>query len=185
MEHNLFKSRTFEEGKHSVTGDCNGLSMATRWELETPIFAREINKHIGKEVFTVLDYGTGVGRIAKELMKLNEKITVIGVDDSSDQLKQAKEYINHNRFLPMLPHELGQTVDLCYCIYVLQHVPAVELRGVLQRIHHFLKDCGIFIYGSSDYRMAIRFDGKGFHDDRYLGVNIQEEISRAQRYPDQ
>lgn len=179
MEHNLFKSKNMEEGLHSVVGDCNGIPARERWDKETPVFAREILKYAKSEPgFTILDYGTGVGRLAKEILNQDPRVTVIGLDASSHQLKIAKEYVNDSRFIPVLPNELNQKVDLVYCIYCLQHVPAIELRDVLARIHTFLKPGGLLIYASSDYRMAIRYDGGGFFDDRFLGVNIREEISR-------
>lgn len=155
--------------------------MDVRWKEETPVFAKRILDYSwGKEKpgYTILDYGCGVGRIAKEIISQNPNVTVIGVDDSADQLKLAKEYVNDSRFIPVLPCDLNQKVDLVYCVYVLQHIPSIEIREVLQRIHTFLKPGGKLIYCSSDYRMAIRFDGGGFCDDRFLGVNLREEISR-------
>ena len=179
MEHNLFKPKDFEEARHSVVGDCNGIPMNMRWEIETPIFAREILKHAKSEPgYTILDYGCGCGRLSKEILAQDPNVTVIGLDASKDELKLATGYINNSRFIPVLPHELNQKVDLVYCVYCLQHAPSIEIREILQRIHHFLKDGGKFIYCSSDYRMAIRFDGGGFFDDRFLGVNLREEISR-------
>jgi ADP-heptose:LPS heptosyltransferase/SAM-dependent methyltransferase len=186
MQHDLFKAKTLEEGIHNTVGDCNGIPAHERWEKETPVFAREILKH-GKTIdfgrkcvpgFTILDYGCGVGRLSKEILKQDQNVTVIGLDASSHQLKISKEYVNDSRFIPVLPNDLYQKVDLVYCIYCLQHVPGIEVRDVLARIHTFLKPGGLLIYASSDYRMAIRFDGGGFFDDRFLGVNIREEISR-------
>lgn len=179
MEHNLFKPKTFDEAKNSVVGDCNGFSMAERWEKETPLFAKEILKHLPADGTTILDYGCGCGRLAKEILKQNSRVTVIGVDASDHELKLAKEYINDSRFIPMRPEELDQSVDLAYCVYVLQHAPAIEIRDILYRIHTYLKDDGKFVYCSSDFRMAIRFDGGGFYDDRHLGVNLQEEVGRV------
>lgn len=179
MDHNLFKSKNFEEGRHSVVGDCNGIPMDVRWKEETPAFAKKILSYASNVPgFTILDYGCGVGRLAKEILNQNKTVTVIGLDDSQDQLNLAKEYVNDSRFIPVLPYQLNQKVDLVYCVYVLQHIPSIEIREAIQRIHTFLKPDGNFIYCSSDYRMAIRFDGKGFFDDRFLGVNIREEIGR-------
>ena len=179
MDHNLFKPKTLDEAMHSVVGDCNGIPMAERWEKETPVFAKAILKYAESYPgFTILDYGCGCGRLAKEILKQDPNVTVIGLDASVDELKLAAEYVNDSRFIPLLPHELNQKVDLVYSVYCLQHCPAIDLREVLQRIHTHLKDEGTFLYCSSDYRMAIRFDGQGFFDDRFLGVNIREEIER-------
>lgn len=175
-----FKAKDITDGKHSVVGDCNGHSCEERWEKETPAFARAIVRNLPPDSFTILDYGCGVGRLAKEVLKLNKKITVIGLDASEDELRLAKEYVNDSRFIPTKPEDFKQKVDLIYCVYVLQHVPAIELRHAIERMHYFLKPGGALVYCSSDYRMAIN-QGGGFTDDRHLGVDIRREISRLFR----
>ena len=179
MEHNLFKPRDFNEGKHAVVGDCNGIPMEERYKIETPLFAKQIYKLAEsiKESPLILDYGCGVGRLAKEI--LNNQCTVWGVDASQEMLTQAKEYVNNPNFYTCLPYNLPKTkFNLIYCIYVLQHVPSIEMREILARIYHHLDEDGYFVFCSSEYRMSIRFDGGGFFDDRFLGVNILEEIER-------
>ena len=172
-----FKINGLKEGKESVVGNCNGHSCEERWNEETPLFVRAILRNLPKGATSVLDYGCGVGRLAKEVLKQNSKVTVYGVDASADELKYAKEDVNDSRFVPLLPEQVTFKVDLIYCIYVLQHVPAIELRHAIERMHYFLKPGGKLVYCSSDYRMAIN-DGGGFTDDRGLGVNIRREIGR-------
>ncbi len=178
LGHKLFKPATFEEGMETVVGACNGMTREERWKQETPAFAQEILRLLPPEATTILDYGCGVGRVAKEILKQNALVKVIGVDDSEQEMALAREYVNAARFTTKKPHELNEPIDLAYCVYVFQHLPAVEIREVLQRIHHHLRDDGYFIYCSSDYRMAIRFDQPGFEDDRRLGVNLRREINR-------
>lgn len=178
MDHNLFKPKNFEEAIHSVVGDCNGIDARRRFEEETPLFAEAIAENIPKTHSTILDYGCGCGRLAKAVLNEDPTACVIGVDRSSQELEFAKEYISDSRFQGVKPEELNQKVDLAYCVYVLQHVPAVEIREILMRIWTALKDDGVFIYCSSDYRMAVRYDGQGFFDDQFLGVNLREEINR-------
>lgn len=177
-EHKLFKPASFDEGREAVVGHCNGIPMAERWDAETPAFATSILKHLEAGQATLLDYGCGVGRLAKEILKQNNDVKVIGVDDSSDQRRLSKIYVADERYRALPPEQLNESVDLAYCVYVLQHVPAIALREVLHRIHHFLKPQGKLVYCSSDYRMAVRFDHLGFFDDRFLGVNIRGEIER-------
>lgn len=180
MEHNLFKPKTLNEGQHAVVGDCNGFTMQQRWDEETPFFAKKISKYIPKNGL-VLDYGCGVGRISKELLKIRSDIKIVGTDASDDMRELAEKYVSSDSFSTVPPHKVCSNVgkfDVVYCIYVLQHVPAIEIRDILYRIYDNLEDSGVFVYCSSDYRMAIRFDGGGFADDRFLGVNLREEISR-------
>lgn len=176
--HRLFKPRTMAEGIEGVVGDCNGIPAAVRWEEETPVFAREITKLAPAGPATILDYGCGVGRLAKAVLAAHPSATVIGVDESIESLRLARAYVLDDRFVAKQPGELSETVDLAYCIYVLQHVPAIQVREVLQRIHRHLKADGLFVYCSSDYRMAIRFDQPGFEDDRWLGVDLRREVGR-------
>jgi SAM-dependent methyltransferase/ADP-heptose:LPS heptosyltransferase len=177
-EHRLFKPRSLQEGIEGVVGECNGVPAAERWEKETPVFAREIARLAPADRPTILDYGCGVGRLAKAVLAAHPTAKVIGVDESSESLGLAREYVANDRFVAKLPGDLSEDIDLAYCIYVLQHVPAIQIREVLQRIHRHLKADGLFVYCSSDYRMAIRFDQPGFEDDRWLGVNLRREVAR-------
>lgn len=172
-----FRIAGLQQGKESVVGNCNGHSCEERWEKETPAFARAILRQLPRGATHILDYGCGVGRLAKEILRQNPKVTVIGVDASLDELAVAREYVNDSRFIAVTPDQIPHRVDLVYSIYVLQHVPAVELRHVIERMHYFLKDAGKLVYCSSDYRMAINAGG-GFTDDRHLGVNIRQELER-------
>jgi ADP-heptose:LPS heptosyltransferase/SAM-dependent methyltransferase len=176
-DHNLFKPKNLEEGRHEVVGDCNGFTMQQRWDAETPAFAEAILHFVHNEG-KILDYGCGVGRLAKEILKQNKSVFVTGTDASGEMLREAKGYVNSKRFSKKFPQELNQKFDIAYLIYVLQHVPAIEIREILARIHSHLKANGFLIYCSSDYRMAIRYDGQGFFDDRILGVDLQAEVSR-------
>jgi ADP-heptose:LPS heptosyltransferase/SAM-dependent methyltransferase len=185
MEHILFKPKSFVDAQNQVVGDCNGISMEERWRVETPLFADQIIKYSSSrnppsDTIHILDYGCGVGRLAKEILSKLNSCTLYGLDASQDMLVQATKYVNQPNFHTSLPQNLPQDIrfDTVYCVYVLQHAPSIELREILQRIHYHLKDDGYFIYCSSDYRMAVRFDNGGFFDDRFLGVNLREEIGR-------
>lgn len=177
LKHNLFQPKNLEEGRHEVVGDCNGFTMQQRWDAETPAFAEGILRFARPEA-EILDYGCGVGRLAKEILKQRPSVFVTGTDASAEMRAQAEAYVNDLHFSTNPPQVLDQKFDIIYLVYVLQHVPAIEIREVLTRIHHLLKADGIFIYCSSDYRMAIRYDGHGFFDDRFLGVDLRAEVSR-------
>ncbi len=178
MEHKLFKPKDFNQGKHAVVGNCNNMTMEERWEKETPVFADAILKRWKSG--DILDYGCGVGRLSKEILSKNSSIKLYGVDASQDMLNQAQSYVDCENFITSLPTQIPEDTkfNVIYCVYVLQHVPAIEIREILSRIHFHLEDEGTFVYCSSDYRMAIRHDEPGFFDDRFLGVNLREEISR-------
>ena len=186
MDHNLFKVKSLEEGKEAVVGHCNGFDRQQRWDAETPDFAKAIRSQIHTRndggYALVLDYGCGVGRLAKAVMSREEKISVKGIDASADMMREAEKYCGDTyTFQAWTIKQLAEAnikFDVAYCVYVLQHVPAIEIREILQRIYDNLKDDGTFVYCSSDFRMAIKFDGSGFGDDRSFGVNLQEEVGR-------
>lgn len=178
MDHPLFKERSFREACQSVVGPCNGYTYQQRWEQETPDFARAILKHAHGDAPRILDYGCGVGRLANEVLLQHPRATLVGVDESPVQLQHARDYVDNERFSACFPHESEGPFDLVYCVYVLQHIPALDLRGAIARIHHRLKPDGIFVYCSSDTRMSVRWDSLSFFDDRFLGVNTRAEVEK-------
>lgn len=178
MDHKLFRETSFRNACESVVGACNGVSFEERWEKETPEFARAIVKLATSPNPRILDYGCGVGRLAKEILAQCPGAEVVGVDASAVQIKHAQEFVQNSRFQAMFPHELEGTFDLVYCVYVLQHVPAIELREAVARMHYRLKPAGHLVHCSSDTRMAVRWDSKSFFDDRFLGVNLFAEVDK-------
>lgn len=172
-----FEVGNFADGVHSVVGDCNGYTAQQRFDLETPIFSKAINSHIEKDHKVILDYGCGVGRIAREILRINKTVNIIGLDASKDERRLANEYVSSDRFKTIEPEELCESVDLIYCIYVIQHIPAIELRQAIERMHFYLKPGGKLIYCSSDHRLAVSYGNK-FIDDGILGVFPRIEINR-------
>jgi cyclopropane fatty-acyl-phospholipid synthase-like methyltransferase len=147
-------------------------------EQEAALFASAISRQINKKMKLVLEYGCGVGRLAKRVLAKNKSIELIGVTDSPQQLNSALAFVNNERFEALLPHELKQSVDLIYCMSILNHLPAVELRDALHRMHHFLKPDGKIIIFAPEARRAVRFDRPEFFDDRCLGVSLRNEALR-------
>jgi 2-polyprenyl-3-methyl-5-hydroxy-6-metoxy-1,4-benzoquinol methylase len=127
----LFNPHDFNEGQHQVVGNCNGYLMEQRWVVETPVFRDIILEHAEG---LVLDYGCGVGRLAKEVLDANDTIQIIGVDTSPEMLKLAKEYVNSERFETKSPEEFTEKPDFAYCVYVLQHVQAAYLPKAIEQI---------------------------------------------------
>lgn len=169
----MFNPQNFEDGKHQVVGQCNDIPMEERWKAETPIFADIILKEIDKIVSpsAILDYGCGIGRLAKEIIEKNHQITVYGVDSSESMLKKAVKYVDSGKFIPMLPDEFdSRIVDFAYCVYVFQHIPALYLREAIRQISD---SCDKLFLVNSLARMAI--SDEGFQND---GIDILDEIKR-------
>lgn len=174
----MFKPRSLEESKAMVVGDCNGIPTARRWEVETPIFGDIILKLLSidsnQSAMKILDFGCGSGRLAKYILEKNRKIKIIGVDNSPEMLLIAKNYVLSDRFETMrLEDFLGGDLSfpLGYCVYVLQHVPAIELREIINKI---AKSCRKIMVINSVARMAVQ--GNVFVND---GVNVLNELARV------
>jgi len=184
-----------EQGMESVVGGLTmdgkpAASYKDRWEIETAYFTEAILRHL-PNIRTpfgckILDYGCGCGRIAKALLgkgqEIGRRLYITGVDPSVEQLKLAVEYVgNEQRFVVATPERLHSDyrVDAAVCVYVLQHVPAVELRDAIRIVANALPPGGPLIYVNADVRSAMRFDkANEFFDDRFLGVNVVSEVEK-------
>ena len=169
----MFNPNNLDEGKGMVVGDCNDIPTEKRWKVETPIFKEIIFKQMGNAK-VIVDYGCGVGRLAREIIDNNKDIEkVIGIDSSRKMLEVAKQYVLSERFIPVHTSEINSIkykVDYLYCIYVLQHVPAIELREVINDLATLSNR--VFVVNSC-VRMAV--SGEGFVND---GIDILKELSR-------
>ncbi|MBO44205.1 MAG: hypothetical protein CMM28_10830 [Rhodospirillaceae bacterium] len=103
-----------------------------RWEKETPYLADEAFPYLGLGPDkVVLDYGCGVGRMAKVLIE-RSGCTVIGVDISQQMRELAPAYVEDDRFTicarPAFEAMIsnGLRVDAAIAIWVLQHCPNVK-----------------------------------------------------------
>lgn len=103
---------------------------ATRWKTETPYLADLIVRWIDITSQSVLlDYGCGIGRVAKELIARHD-CRVIGVDISPSMRALAPMYVQSDRFFACPPVmldcliEQGVTFDGALSIWVLQHCMA-------------------------------------------------------------
>jgi len=171
-----FSEKDFRHARATVVGSINNLTVDERWEQETPLFVDAITKRMTPATQRILDYGCGIGRISKKLLAQDPRIVITGVDNSKVQLDHATSYIGDSRFTGVIPQDLEGSFDLCFCIYVLQHVRAIDLRQTLWNIHSHLAPDALFIHCSSVRRMSVRRDAPFFFDDRFLGVELEKEI---------
>lgn len=143
-----FEVASLEQAKAVIVTGERGTTTEERWRKETPYLAGEIAKRldIGPET-TVLDYGCGVGRIAKELIE-NCGCRVIGVDASKAMRELAPGYVLSERFNIWSPEvfelmlERGFRVDCAISLWVIQHV--LEPKKVIELIHSALRPGSMF-----------------------------------------
>jgi SAM-dependent methyltransferase len=165
----MFLPNNFEEGRHCVVGNCNGFTMEERWKIETPIFADIISNQLTLETKLVLDYGCGVGRLAKEVLSCNDKVSIIGVDSSPKMRDIAKEYVSSERF-NTFGLDFSEKVDFAYAVYVFQHIPLPQVIGVIEKVSSLSNR---LLVVNSLGRMAV--SEKGFVND---GFDILGELHK-------
>jgi SAM-dependent methyltransferase len=173
-----FDERDFRLARGTVVGTINQLSVDERWEQETPAFVDAILRHLPSDARSILDYGCGIGRLSKGVLARVPQCSVTGVDSSPTQIEHARGYLSDNRFTGSLPHQLEGCFDFGFCIYVLQHVRAIDLRPTLWNIHSHLAPGAVFVHCSSVRRMSVRRDTGFFFDDRFLGVDLEQELEQ-------
>lgn len=117
-----------------------------RWAVETPYQVALAAEHLPLGDDTViLDYGCGIGRLARELIT-EFGCRVIGVDISASMRTLAEQYVGSDRFRAVSPEELdgmiadGLACDAAYSVWVLQHCQAPDTD--IDRIHRALKPEG-------------------------------------------
>jgi SAM-dependent methyltransferase len=115
------------------------LTTDERWSRETGWTADRILEKCDVATGDVLlDFGCGIGRLAKEILS-KANVSVIGIDISPTMIRQAYEYVGHPRFSAMtrdvfihLALSGKLCVDHAYSVYVLQHVqdPARDIHAI-------------------------------------------------------
>jgi cyclopropane fatty-acyl-phospholipid synthase-like methyltransferase len=122
----LFDARTTEEAREIIlTGE--GSTTDERWRNETAFICNLIAETIPLTASSVVvDYGCGIGRLAKELIS-RHGCRVIGVDISAAMRAMAVDYVKSERFAAIAPDMLdgliasGFAADAAIAVWVLQH----------------------------------------------------------------
>jgi 2-polyprenyl-3-methyl-5-hydroxy-6-metoxy-1,4-benzoquinol methylase len=122
----VFEARDIAEAKRIILTD-EGSSTEERWRIETPAVADLIARSVAiTPDSTILDYGCGIGRLAKELIA-RHGCRVIGVDITQSMRNLATGYVASDHFLVCSPLMLADIVarglrfDAALAIWVFQH----------------------------------------------------------------
>ena len=172
-----FQVRDVEEAKRIILTP-EDTTTEERWHKETPYLADEIGAFmdIGKKTL-LLDYGCGIGRMAKELIGRHGN-SVVGVDISPTIRQLAVGYVASERFTicprPAFKSLLdgGAQVDGALAIWSLQHCAKVENDIAL--IKNSLKPNGC-LFVCNTLRAAVPSDA-GWID---TGFNIRALLADA------
>ena len=126
-----FHVRDMDEAKRIILTP-EDTTTEERWRKETPYLADRIDAFMAISKNTLLlDYGCGIGRLAKELIGRHGN-TVVGVDISPSIRRLALEYVDSERFAvcprpsfkALIDH--GVKVDAAIAVWSLQHCAKVE-----------------------------------------------------------
>jgi SAM-dependent methyltransferase len=125
-----------------LTSEGPGADTDRRWEIETPYVIELMSKRfILLPETVVLDYGCGIGRIAKAMIEAFG-CSVIGVDISRNMRRLAEDYVDSERFVAVAPTQFdtmvraGLRVQAAIAIWVLQHclVPVEDIACIKRSV---------------------------------------------------
>lgn len=139
--------------------------------------AAELAKKFLKKSMTVLDVGSGDGRMEELLAPSVKKI--IGVDNQERPLQFAKLLVTHNN----VEFKLGgkklpvgnETMDAVVCFDVIEHIPVNAVKGFVNEIKRVLKKKGTFIVTTPNRKeLRGRFFGHKVDQKHYQEFTIPE-----------
>ena len=174
----VFDVGDLEQARRIILTPEVGTTTEERWLTETPWLADRILEHFPlAENHLVIDFGCGVGRLAKALIA-RTGCWVIGVDMSASMRQLAPGYVGSAKFSVISPPVLdlltarGVRAELALSIWVLQHVarPHDDI-GRLQRV--LVPGGGVFI--ANNKRRAVPTDRGWAHD----GIDIDAMLAAS------
>jgi cyclopropane fatty-acyl-phospholipid synthase-like methyltransferase len=173
----VFDVRDVEEARRIILTPEAGTTTDTRWERETPWLADRIVACFAlTEAHVVIDFGCGLGRMAKALIE-RTGCWVVGVDMSRSMRQLAPGYVESPRFAAVSPPLLdlmigrGFRAELAIAIWVLQHVARPD-DDVTRLDRVLVPGGGIFV--ANNLRRAVPTDRGWAHD----GVDVDAVLAR-------
>lgn len=173
----VFYVDSLEDAKSIILTPTRDTSTEERWIKETPYLLEQLGNELEpKSDDLILDYGCGVGRLAKEMIA-RYGCVVLGVDISNQMLQLAINYVSSERFITCSPAALDQMVnnglrvDHAYSTWVIQH--CLDPHAEINRIKQALKPEGRFYIVNSNHRCVP--SDKGWVND---GIQIAELLRR-------
>jgi SAM-dependent methyltransferase len=142
-------------------------STAERWEKETAwIVGLLCDRWDLNEDHLVIDYGCGVGRIARALI-VRCGCAVVGVDISASMRALAASYVNDDRFMacsPAMLPDLGMEASCALSTWVLQH--AIRPKNDIVVLHSAMAEGAPLFVLNSHNRLIPTSDGLFTADDQ-------------------
>ena len=179
----FFEPKDIEHAKDIILG-YHDMSFDKRWDLETN-WTKDIllaSRTLGPDSI-VLDWGTGIGRIAKMLID-TFGCQVIGVDINEKMLDYARDYVNDSKFSTMTFDEFAdkkfnEHFTHATATWVLQHSPSSHVD--IEMIRQALKVKGHMFVLDMTYKCIPKKSKTGdqhateFYDDQ---INNRQELEK-------
>jgi SAM-dependent methyltransferase len=122
----FLRIETVDDAMRIIVTPEAGLTSKHRWDVETVYLVKLIERWLKPENL-VLDYGCGIGRLAKPLIE-KHRCYVVGIDISPNMRALAASYVNSGRFVAMPPELFWRlnghlwACNFVLAIWTLQHV---------------------------------------------------------------
>ncbi len=181
----VFHTSDIEKAKYIILTPTPEMTTDERWEIETRNLSDELGLALKLNPESrILDFGCGIGRIAKALIE-RYGCTVVGVDISENMRKFSIDYVNSERFSACDPAALDQMIKNgfhatgAYACWVLQHChsPGDEI----ERIHSALVQGSPFFVLNSNNRL-VPTDGGWASDDISIENLLAEKFETISRF---
>lgn len=158
-----------------LTPDAGGTT-EERWAVETPYLTDLIDRNLKlTDESVVLDFGCGIGRISRELIKRHNCV-VVGVDTSPRMRALAVEYVLSDRFFAVAPEALDHfTWDFhsILAVWALQHI--WDLKPTLKLLaRHTAPNCKLMVINLHKRCLPIE-GGKWGDDQKDLDAELEHD----------
>lgn len=142
-----FEVKDEAEAREIILTSERGTTTDERWEKETAFLKGDVIDFLAPDPGSlILDYGCGIGRMAKVLVE-STGCSVIGVDISASMRRLAPGHVGSDRFSVLSKTAFerriakGLRVDACVALWVLQH--CLRVREDVQLIKSALRPGGL------------------------------------------
>jgi cyclopropane fatty-acyl-phospholipid synthase-like methyltransferase len=190
----IFNAKDVQHAKRIILTNEGSADSETRWRTETPYVIELIRRSfaLGPDM-VVLDYGCGIGRMAKAMIDASG-CRVVGLDISESMRRLARDYVGSDRFSVVSPSQYdimvrdGLRVDAAIAVWVLQHClkPAEDIARIRRSL---VADGGIFVLNMSGRAVPAIDGGNQFawvQDDTDVAALLRAEFRvQAEGTPEQ